>query len=602
MVTAVSAPLLIERDHELATLRAMLSDARQGRGRLAFIEAPAGTGKTALLRALRNEAAQAGLHVLVATGSELERDFPFGLVRQLFEGELHGADEERRERLLSGAATLAASVLSDTLDDRSVLDALHARLRGLFWLTANLAEQHPLLLVVDDAHWSDGPSLRFLDVLARRIEDLPVVVAVASRPEEPGVEHDILDRLATAQSAVILRPGSLSAEGVATIVRDAVGEQAVDEFVDSCLEVTAGNPLLLRELCRALVAEGRTGQAGDAHAVRAAVPGTITRLVVSRLRRLSPAALALARSLAVLGNRATRRQAVQLADVPDEAAEAAHAMLVRAGLIDADELRFVHPLVREAVYADLIGGERSRWHRRAARLFGDGGAREDEVALHLLAREPESDEWACSVLSTAGRRALTDGVPDVARRLLARAVAETSDVDPQLLLDLGIAEGRTGIGRALDRLESAEAAAERAGDAATAARAVQAQASVLILTGRAFDAPEALRRRVDHVREVDPALAEQLDDDLLDTLPYSEHLVPEYRARVSDPAARQRPALLSHLAWERAATGAPADVVVEIARRALAGGELARSLAMGRYTHFYVIAALIVVEAAQDAA
>ena len=67
----------------------------------------------------------------------------------------------------------------------------------MYWLCANLAAEQPLLVVVDDAHWADAPSLRFLDALARRVEDLPVLLAIAARPAEPGAEQALLDGLAT---------------------------------------------------------------------------------------------------------------------------------------------------------------------------------------------------------------------------------------------------------------------------------------------------------------------------------------------------------------------------------------------------------------------
>src|SRR6188768_3714756 len=97
-------PSLLERGAELDGLRAQLTAARAAGGSVALLEAPAGQGKTALLRVLRDEASEAGLRVLGATGAPLERDFAFGVVRQLFEAELHRAEPSRRASLLAGAA------------------------------------------------------------------------------------------------------------------------------------------------------------------------------------------------------------------------------------------------------------------------------------------------------------------------------------------------------------------------------------------------------------------------------------------------------------------------------------------------------------------
>src|ERR687898_492451 len=193
---------LVEREVELATLSELLEAARTGAGGLAMIEAPAGQGKTALLRAVRERAKELGLRVLTATGSPLERDFPFGVVRQLLEAEIRGSAPDRLEQLLTGAAGMARGVFDAEPDPVAANDVSHAQLNGLFWLTVNLSEQEPLLLVVDDAHWADAPSLRFLAVLARRLEDLPVAVTVGARPAESDADQDLLDALALAPPPV----------------------------------------------------------------------------------------------------------------------------------------------------------------------------------------------------------------------------------------------------------------------------------------------------------------------------------------------------------------------------------------------------------------
>ena len=112
------------------------------------------------------------MRVLSARGGELEREFPFGVVRQLFEPLL--VDRELAERVLAGSARSAVPVFdavpAPAEDDQS--DSSFAALHGLYWLTVNLAAEGPLLLAVDDLHWCDRPSLRFLAYIARRLEGL----------------------------------------------------------------------------------------------------------------------------------------------------------------------------------------------------------------------------------------------------------------------------------------------------------------------------------------------------------------------------------------------------------------------------------------------
>src|SRR5690242_2113254 len=142
------AALLLERSEELARIDAALGDARSGRGRLLVIEAEPGMGKTALLAAARTRAAARGVRVLRARGTELEHDFAFGIVRQLFERPLVDATGRERSELLAGAAGVAAGVLGlpGAHPVESPIDASFAIQHGLYWLCANLAAGGPLCL------------------------------------------------------------------------------------------------------------------------------------------------------------------------------------------------------------------------------------------------------------------------------------------------------------------------------------------------------------------------------------------------------------------------------------------------------------------------
>ena len=131
------AELLLERDGELESLRATLAEAAEGDGRLALVVGPAGIGKSRLLAELRSAAAEEDVRVLAARGSELEREFPFGVVRQLFEPPL--TDAELRERWLAVAAVPTRAIFEAAeLGSGGIgTDASFAALHGLYWLTAN---------------------------------------------------------------------------------------------------------------------------------------------------------------------------------------------------------------------------------------------------------------------------------------------------------------------------------------------------------------------------------------------------------------------------------------------------------------------------------
>ncbi|MEA2479688.1 MAG: hypothetical protein QOJ07_1610, partial [Thermoleophilaceae bacterium] len=346
---------LLERGSDVESMLAAAAAARDGAGRLLAIVGPAGIGKTRLLGELVGRSDELGLQVLRARAGEFEVAFPFGVARQLVEPELARAGASERAELLAGAAALAQEALEGTPPrEGAAADPSFAALHGLFWLTANLAARGPLLIVVDDAHWCDPPSLRWLSYLSRRLEGMPVLLAMSWRPAEPGSDTTTLDDLASDPATVVVRPQPLSVEAAGRIVDERVGVEADPAFVLACHEVTGGNPYLLGEVASMAVADGLGATTADADRVRRLGPGSISRWVLRRLRRLGPAAVALAFAVAVLEGDADLRQLVALSGL--EAAEIAAVAdsLVRGAILRRERpLEFAHPILREAVYADI---------------------------------------------------------------------------------------------------------------------------------------------------------------------------------------------------------------------------------------------------------
>src|SRR3954470_14775283 len=192
---------LLERESELAAIAVAFDQVRQGLGRLVAIRGEAGIGKTALLAAAARMAVRGELKVLRARGSELERGAPFGVALQLFERHVGNARPEQRQKAFRGAAQLAAALF-----DPAKASPERSLIHGLYWLASNLAESRPLVLIVDDAGWADRSSLTWMHYLAQRIEELPVVLLVASRPGGPGVAHELLDRLLAHPTALVVEP------------------------------------------------------------------------------------------------------------------------------------------------------------------------------------------------------------------------------------------------------------------------------------------------------------------------------------------------------------------------------------------------------------
>ena len=207
---------LWERETELLLIEAGIGAVRAGASRILVIEGPAGIGKTQLLLSANRMSQTAGLRILSARATELERDYPFGIARQWLEPVLVGASAAEREALLEGAAGLAARVLGadSGRDPVRIESALHS----LYWALANLSSRTPLMLLLDDAQWADGASLRLLTYLAPRMEGLALGTVITSRAPELGEAGALLERLLSDPLAETLHPSALGRQAATEVL------------------------------------------------------------------------------------------------------------------------------------------------------------------------------------------------------------------------------------------------------------------------------------------------------------------------------------------------------------------------------------------------
>jgi DNA-binding CsgD family transcriptional regulator len=432
-----SHPVILGRDAELAVLSAAAGAAEAGNGAFVLVEGPAGIGKTTLLRMACARAEVPGPRILTARGLALESGFAYGIARQLIEPVRASAGPGEWDELLDGAAGLAGRVF-DWAGAGSVEDDVpYATTHGLYWLAANLAARQPLVVAVDDAHWADAPSLRWLAHLAARIDGLPIALLLAARsgPDEPGIFEEL--RACPQCTLLTLRP--LGSETAAALVRDRLGGQADKELCRACHDYTGGNPFLLESLAAALREPG-TGD--PLTRVENLAPEPVARAVLRRVSQLGEDAGRLTHALAVLGGPAPVRHAAALAgqDIPD-AARLADDLRAADVLAPGSVLEFAHPIVRAAVYESIPAGERALAHAQAARLLERDGADTERVALHLLRSEPAGSAQVVALLRAAAEAAGGRGAPGPAAGYLRRALDEPPDpaARPALLLELGLA-------------------------------------------------------------------------------------------------------------------------------------------------------------------
>ena len=572
---------LLERDAELTAVTGLIA-ASPGGGRLLAIEGPPGIGKTALMMEARALAQEAGMQVLGARGSELERSFSYGVVRQLFEPLLASLQAEERADLLAGSAALAAPLFDPAqVAAEPAADSSLATLHGLYWLTANLAARQPLLLALDDLHWCDLPSLRWLAYLLPRMEGLGLLVLVGLRPAEPGEDPGLIGQIVSDPLATTVRPAPLSTEAVARLLRESLAPEADDAFCAACQETTGGNPLLLRELVHTIAAEGLAPAEANVPRLRELAARAGSRAVSLRLSRLPPEATTLAQAVAILGDDADPRHAAGLADLDEQAASEAAAALARVDVLRPQPpLGFVHPLIRAAVYEALTPLERDTGHARAARLLADAGAEPERVAAHLLRTPAAANAEVVGALRDAAQRAGSRGASESAVAYLRRALAEPPPAAERadLLLELGSAETLVDGDAAVEHLREAHALIDDPIRRAETANLLGRQ--LFLLRGKEADAvfTQALVELAGADAELERLLEAGLNISTI-FVPSLHRAALERLARV-----RNRPAdatfgeklLLAQVAYRDARAGTPAAVAVPLARRALAEGTLVR--------------------------
>ena len=575
-----TAAILVEREKEITELGRALTEVQQGHGRVVLVEAAAGVGKTRLLRAASAAAAELGFTRLGARANELERDFAYGCVRQLLEPVIARASDRERVRLFAGAAALSKPLFASTgaLQLSPPPDARFSMPHGLYWLLSNLTDEAPVALGVDDLQWADAESLRFLNYVAPRLDGLRLAVVCAARTSEQASAH--LARLAAAPETTVLRPAPLSVDGALMLCELRLGKDVARDFAAACREATGGNPFFLEALLGAAREQGLPADSRQTATVQRMGPATVAQAVHLRLSDAPAAAGAVVRAVAVLGDGASLAEAAHLASVDEaDAARAADLLAAREILAPGQSLEFTHPIVREAVYADMGSRQRAVEHARAAHLLKARGVSEERIAAQLTAATPAGDPERVDLLRRVAADALVRGAPAAAVAWLERALAEPPAPESRagVLLELGLAQLRVA---APDAVEHLAAAVELIREPAQLATSVRLLGNALTWVGESDRAIDALVSAIERLEPVDRELSLFLEADLAAHAQEASH-----QARA--PAGRRLERLgalagetpgerlvLASLAFERARTSDSASQAAAHLEKALAGGRL----------------------------
>jgi len=582
---------VVGRDAELGVLDGLLSAAMGGSGRIAVVTGAVATGKSVVLGAAADRAAEAGASVLTAVSALEEQSLRFGVLRRLLRcAPLRDAERDLLTRLIAPGTEQAELV-------HALCDAL-----------LDAAARRPLAIVVDDTHWADPESLGFLAWWSRRLRDAAAVLMVA---EPDHAASEFRDRALRLPYAHEIRLGPLPPEAVAVLA-----EQADPALAHA---TSGGNPLLalaLAEDRRSRLASpppcAPSGPASRARGEGAALaPGRhYARALTTVLHRGPPGVLAAAAALAILatstststststgtgtgadnstvadGRTAACASAVGrlLGWDPAETAEALTA-LATAGLV-AEDGGFLHPAARAVVLSAIGPARRAELHQRAADLAYSDGASATVVAEHLHAARRAPTPWAVPVLEEAAGAALAAGDLEPALGYLELAAESCRDEQDlaRIRTTLLRAQWRIDPGTPASRLnELAEALHSghlRGSDALVLVRA-------LLWHGRFDDARDVAARLGESDALADPATVAELrtTEPLVrcSYTPFLDHMPRAEPDAASEPAAR-RPAAVGRGARRRLEAACaldavlfrgPSEQVVAAAERILRGARL----------------------------
>ncbi len=594
---AASAPLW-ERDEELAAVgRALdtLCADRTCAGTLLVFRGEAGLGKTALLAEIRRIAEARGCTVWSTRGAETLRSVPFNVVRQLLQPALMSLMPEEAREYLGDWYDIAGPALGITdpgerhADPQGVCDGLVAAVRRL------ARRDWPLVLLIDDAHWADQETLRWLAAFAERLDDLNVLVVVARRPGEvTGDSARHLDAVAAAAARPVATLRALTPDATAGLTRDTLGAHADAPFCREVWAVTGGNPYETVELL-AKVQDGEcepteSAAAGLRELNRTARGGGL----VARLKELGLEATRFAWAAAVLGTGITVHLVAALASLSADDAERCAELLRTARILTEPDpaspqagqadLEFVHPLIATAVYHSIPEALRTAMHGIAARIVTDNGLGAAAASRHLLEVHPDDDQEVVRQLREAAAEHLAVGAPDAARRCLERALLEppVPEVHARLLYELGCVTLLTAPATTVDHLRTALALPGLNGGERVDAVVRLSQA--LLHNDQVEEAVRTVEAEAARHPEGPVRLRLQAVQYMWEGIHAGEAAAPDRRERLAALARactgrdNTERALLMLRGFDAMARGENAEEVVELCDRALVNGRLAPGL------------------------
>lgn len=496
-----------ERAAECDALSALIEELLGGGRATAVVEGPAGVGKTVLLEEAALRGRDQSVTVLQASGCELERDLPFGVVRQLLEPALAAAGREGRASLLSGVPESCRQVVESSPGVgptcAGAFPAPFPQLHGLFVVASRLAERAPLLLLVDDVQDADLPSQQWLSYLARRLRGSRMALGVALRTGVSGADDALTAELGAQPDCRWLRPAPLSPAGTGDWLREVLGTEADPEVAALCQSATGGNPYMVRALADELLRSGLPPVGSEMARLEAATARTLVRHLPVLMRRHAPSVRNVAATVAVLRRVGSMSLVCDVTGLDEVAVAGAVTVLEHAGMLKSGPpWQLPHRLLEEAMLAHVGKPAGKELRARGASALAALGGNDTEVADLLLTTEPTGQLWRVQALRAAAQDALDRLDMRAAGEYLRRALREPpAEADrAQVFARLCITEVHTDPLAAAEHLRTA---VEEEPEPAERARLARYLTEALTRTGQAEKAIDLLDELAAEIPETD---------------------------------------------------------------------------------------------------
>ena len=390
MAGRVSSPVFIGRQAELGTAVDALDRAAAGRPVHLLVAGEAGVGKTRFTGEIAREASERGFRVLRGEcvdvgGSSL----PYGPLVDVLRSVSYEFDEAELAALAGPSradlARLVPSFGTDATVSLAQSEWVQSRLfEGLLGLFGRLAERAPTLIVFEDLHWADQATREAISFLIRSLHDLPIVLLGTYRSDELHRRHPLLPWLAAHERDGRVERVALSRfdrAHLGTLIAAILGATPPEHLVSAVFDRSDGNPFFAEEL----LAASHTGSGSSR------LPPTLKEILLAHLATVEDPAATVLGAAAVAGRRVSHELLFQVVDLPDERVHDGLRAAIGGNLLvvesDADTERYAfrHALVQEAVYEELLPGERRALHRAIAEALAAGS---------VGPRETEAGHWA----------------------------------------------------------------------------------------------------------------------------------------------------------------------------------------------------------------